>query len=483
VEKDDAGGFRLKGRVALDAQNLNDWSAHVYDASLTVQDAQLDSVAMQFPQPGNKSANRRGSSDLPENGISFSGIGDLNATVRLRTQNNQQVLSIEHLSGKGISRSGKGGGNLNLNGTVTLDPQFYTAKGWTKNNYQLTLTADHFELEALNVVENNVSRLFRGELNTAPYVTWSGQAVSGALVLSDAELRGVPTFPVAGKSQELPPFPQFDRLKLGIGRNVRVNAPRLRALITGSGRVSETERQEGLPNVAAMVTGAPQNLNLTGSVRASTGGEIRFPSAAMRILNARVDFALLRDVEAQEWKPRVTVDAVARGRVDEFDVTLNITGPLLVGDEITEPQLSATSTPPGLSETQILARLAGTSATERGIVPEKEVGSEFRKQLVSLVQVSPYFESFLSGIEETLYSVFGIEIFSLEYRMGEPTAVRLGKELGRDFFFTYRRNVSGSTQIHSLRLDYRLKGNILLGFETDERHQQQLTLDWTFRFK
>jgi hypothetical protein len=487
AEPRDTGGFRLSGSVGLDSASLSEWHKHRYDLALSLKNAQFDSVPIQFTDPkedlppaGKTRQVLR--SDLPSNGLWFSGIGNVNADAQLKTDGTQQVLHVKHLSGNGIRRNGRDGGALNVIGAIALAPDFYTMDGWAKSDCQLTLTAQRFQLEVLSIVDHTWSRLLRGEISTAPTVTYSGQTVSGALVLAEAEVKGIPSLPVSSKGGELPNVPRFDRLKLGIGRDVRLNAPRLRAPLSGLGKVSEQEKRDGLPNIAVMVTGAPRTLHLTGSVDARSGGEIRFPNAAMRLLQARVDFSLSHDAQTGEWKPRVNLDAAARGRVDRYDVNLTITGPLLVGDEVTEPRISATSTPTGLSESQILSRLAGTSATELGTVAERDVGREFQRQLISLVQVAPAFETFFSEFEESLHSLFGIELFSLEYRPGEPTAIRLGKALGRDFFVTYRRSVSGSTPTYSLRLDYRLKGQMLLGFETDERRRQQITLDWTFRF-
>jgi len=481
------GGFRLSGAVGLDSASLSEWHKHRYNLTLSLKNAQFDSVPIQFTDPKEDlppagKTRQMLRSDLPSNGLWFSGLGNVNAEAQLQTDGTRQVLHIKHLSGNGVRRNGRDGGTLKVSGAIALAPDFYTMDGWAKSDCQLTLTAQRFQVEVLSIVDHTWSRLLRGEISTAPAVTYSGQTVSGALVLAEADVKGIPSLPVSKRAGDLPSVPRFDRLKLGIGRDVRLNAPRLRAPLSGLGKVSEQEKKEGLPNIAVMVTGTPRTLHLTGSVDARSGGEIRFPNAAMRLLNARVDFSLSHDAQTGEWKPRVNVDAAARGRVDRYDVTLTITGPLLVGDEVTEPRISATSTPTGLSASQILSRLAGTSATELGTVAEKDVGREFQRQLISLAQVAPAFETFFSEFEESLHSLFGLELFSLEYRPGEPTHVRLGKAVGRDFFVTYRRSVSGSTPTYSLRLDYRLKGQMLLGFETDERRRQQITLDWTFRF-
>ncbi|MCS6858775.1 MAG: translocation/assembly module TamB domain-containing protein [Abditibacteriales bacterium] len=475
----DAGGFRLGGSVWLDSAHLTAWHKHRYNLALSLKNAQFDSVLIPFtaPQESPRYAPRVGapSAALPSNGLWFSGVSDVNADAQLQTDGTQQVLHIRHLSGRGMRRNGRDGGTLTVSGTVTLAPDFYTWAGWAQSECQLNLTAQRFQVEVLSIVDQTWSRLIRGEISTAPAVTYSGQTVSGALVLAEAEVKGIPSLPVSRTAGELPNVPRFDRLKVGLGRDVRLNAPRLRTPLSGLGKVSEQEKREGLPNVAVMVTGTPRTLQLTGSVEARSGGEMRFPNAVMRLLHARVDFALSPDEQTREWKPRVTVDAAARGHVDRYDVNLTITGPLLVGDEVTEPRLSATSTPTGLSESQVLSRLVGTAA-------EKDVGREFQRQLLRLVQVAPAVETLFSEFEESLHALFGLELFSLEYRPGAPTHVRLGKALGRDLFVTYRRSVSGSTQTYSLRLDYRLKGQMLLGFETDERRRQQITLDWTFRF-
>jgi hypothetical protein len=91
-----------------------------------------------------------------------------------------------------------------------------------------------------------------------------------------------------------------------------------------------------------------------------------------------------------------------------------------------------------------------------------------------------------AGIERTLEDVLGINSITLDYRFNEPLSVQFGKAIGERVYVTYRRSLSsnkpGQPPSYELRVDYRIKGGLMLGVQTDERGRRQLTLEKTFRF-
>ena len=91
-----------------------------------------------------------------------------------------------------------------------------------------------------------------------------------------------------------------------------------------------------------------------------------------------------------------------------------------------------------------------------------------------------------SGIERSLEQVFGLSSISLDYQINQPVNIEIGKALTDRVYLSYRREVSGDHSgiavPYTLRIEFRIKGNLQLGVQTDERERRQITLQKTFRF-
>jgi len=291
--------------------------------------------------------------------------------------------------------------------------------------------------------------------------------VSGAIVVSEAEAFGAPVG-VVGVASVLPDGPVLD-VRLVAGRNVRFMTPTLRAEFIG----------------ALDVRGTPRNPNVNGRI-STRDGQIRFPNAPARISEGEVAVSVSRDPVTDLIRSRVEIDATARGTVGRYRITIAVKGPLDFGSQSTQNlRVDVTSDPP-LSQDEAFAQLTGTSVRDfqnaaNGKTRVAAANEAYARAVVSLLS-APLF----AGIERSLEEALGLSSITLDYRFSEPLSVQFGKAVGDRVYVTYRRSLSATTPgqptSYSLRVDYRIKGGLLLGVQTDERGRRQLTLDRTFRF-
>ncbi len=298
--------------------------------------------------------------------------------------------------------------------------------------------------------------------------------LGGVLTLSGAEIYGAPggSEGTALLLSRLPSAPRFD-IRLKIGRDVQIVTSSFRAGLDGE----------------LVASGSPSSPQILG-VLTTRDGQVRFPNARARVEEGRVSIALTRDPDTDGLRTRVEIDATARGQAGRYAITLRLRGPLdLSGAAGTQNlQIDVSSNPP-LSQSEAFEQLLGTvPATEEDGRP----GSANRAYASAVLNVlsAPLF----SGVEQTLAQTLGLSSVGFEYRFNEALAVQFTKALGDRVFVSYRRSL-GSGPANSLassesngrtpfelRIEYRLRGNYLLGLQTDERQIPSLTLQKTKRF-
>jgi autotransporter translocation and assembly factor TamB len=176
---------------------------------------------------------------------------------------------------------------------------------------------------------------------------------------------------------------------------------------------------------------------------------------------------------------RVEIDVTARGRSGRYEITLRLRGPLDTGEESTQDlRVDVTSNPP-LSSDEAFAQLLGTAILNRGNL-EDQGNENYARAIVGFLS-GPLF----SGIERTLEDALGLDTIALDYRIDEPIGIEIGKAIGDRLFITYRRalqSTAGEKTPFDLRIDYRIKGDIELGLETNERDERKLTIQKRWRF-
>lgn len=292
--------------------------------------------------------------------------------------------------------------------------------------------------------------------------------LAGELTLSDAEIYGAPESGggVAGKLSLLPSVPRLD-MKLTIGQNVRVVSPVLRAVMGGE----------------IVVSGTPQSPQIFG-VLATREGQVRFPNARARLEEGQITVAATRDPESDTLRTRVEIDATASGQVGRYAITLRLSGPLDLEDKGAQNlKVDVTSNPP-LSQDEAFAQLLGTSVRDSnsdGTFQTGDANQAYARAVLQLV-TAPLF----SGVENSVASALGLTSVGFEYRFNEAIGVQLTKAIGDRVYITYRRTLggidAGERTPYQLRIDYRIKGDLLLGLQTDEREIKTLTLQKSFRF-
>ncbi|PQV62779.1 hypothetical protein B1R32_12226 [Abditibacterium utsteinense] len=297
--------------------------------------------------------------------------------------------------------------------------------------------------------------------------------LGGVLTLVSAEIYGAPA---GGEGaalllSRLPSAPRFD-IRLKMGRDVQIVTSSFRAGLEGE----------------LVASGSPADPQVLG-VLSTRDGQVRFPNARARVEEGRVTISLTRDPETDGLRTRVEIDATARGQAGRYAITLHLRGPLdLSGAKSAQSlQIEVSSNPP-LSQSEAFEQLLGTVPN---VDEDGNLGSTNRAYASAVLNVlsAPLF----SGVEQTLAQTLGLSSVGFEYRFNEPLAVQLTKTLGDRVIVSYRRSLgsgpassiaaaSNGRTPFELRIDYRLRGNYLLGLQTDERQIPSITLQKTQRF-
>ncbi len=292
--------------------------------------------------------------------------------------------------------------------------------------------------------------------------------LGGNLQVSNAQIVGGGTGdgPVTRLSL-LPDAPRLD-VRLALGSDVELVNSSLHARLGGD----------------LALSGVPSSPLLLGTVEV-LDGQVRFPNSRARIDEGRVSINMARDPETDLPRTRLEVDATAHGQAGRYAVTLHLRGPVQLdargGGENVNFHVDATSNPP-LSQDQVFAQLLGvmpSGSGSAGVGPTNQAYAQAVLQVVS----APFFSGFERGVAEAL----GLSSVSFEYRFNEPLAFEFSKALGNRVLVTYRRSLGATATSdgrtpYQLRLDYRLKGNLYVGAQQDQRGVRTLTLgkNWSF---
>ncbi|MBW3637437.1 MAG: translocation/assembly module TamB, partial [Armatimonadetes bacterium] len=292
--------------------------------------------------------------------------------------------------------------------------------------------------------------------------------LGGVLTLESAQISGAPAGGAASGGlllSSLPDVPVLD-VKLLLGREVEIVTSAFRAGLGGE----------------IVASGSPSNPQVLG-VLETRDGQVRFPNARARVVEGRVSLALNRNPETDTLRTRIEIDTTARGQAGRYAITLRMRGPLdMSGAGTQNLNIEVTSNPP-LSQSEAFEQLLGT-------VPTQELQSDgtFRagssNQAYARAVLNVLSAPLFSGFEQTVARALGLTSVSFEYRFDEPLAVEFTKAVGDRVFLSYRRSLGsgGPSSVNNgrtpfeLRIEYRIKGNYLLGLQTDEQRIPKLTV-------
>lgn len=315
----------------------------------------------------------------------------------------------------------------------------------------------------------------RGQDNQESLANRPPLRLRGTIRLEQAELYGPPpTAPVQevsnngdgtgetarGVLSRLPDSPAFD-INLVVGNSVQLVSSNLRATITGD----------------IALGGTPHSPVISGKLF-TRSGNITFPNARARLESGEITISARRDPVTDMLRMRVDIDVVARGRTGRYDITLRVRGPLDTGEGSTQDLRVDISSNPPLSSDEAFARLLGTAALNSNELRGQD--ETYARALVGFLS-GPLF----SGLERSLERSLGLDSIALDYRIDEPIGIEIGKAIGDRLYISYRRALSrgaGERTPFDLRIDYRIKGDLQIGLETDENRTNRITLRRSWRF-
>jgi hypothetical protein len=318
--------------------------------------------------------------------------------------------------------------------------------------------------------------LAKGKLDADLAVTGAlaGPLVSGSAQGDAAALKLVGELSTSSQEGLLPIDPQFSiDLKLLSGS---VTTSTLEALTRGQGKLEGfLSRPQARMDFA--VEGGGMSLP-SGRVRLEKGGSAQFVYASD--WRGAALSSLVVDLNAST---RVTADAgfgLRRYRID-----LHITGDLLGAEELT---IDAQSTPPDLSQSQMMAILGQQRAFEQ--IAGAAAG-DFNAQLKSLLSsvVAP---TVLGKLTESIERTFGLDYLSLDFSPSGVGGITIAKALGNGFSLEYRRVIEQyalvGEALEEIRLNYLLPsrnpllGRLSLSVAADRMGLLKLSLGYTKRF-
>ena len=268
----------------------------------------------------------------------------------------------------------------------------------------------------------------------------------------------------------LPNAPVFD-VKLNVGRDVQIVTSSFRAGLDGE----------------IVVSGTPRNPQILGVLQ-TLDGQVRFPNARARVEEGRVSIAMNRDPNTDGLRTRVEIDATARGQAGAYTITLRMRGPLDLSSGSTQSlNIDVTSNPP-LSQTEAFEQLLGTYVPNDRNGERGNANQAYTRAVINVLS-APLF----AGVEQTLAQTLGLTSVGFEYRFNEPLAIQFTKAIGDRVLVSYRRslgsgpttdlnNTSNGRTPFELRIEYRIRGDYLLGLRTDERQFPSLTIQRSRRF-
>jgi hypothetical protein len=263
-----------------------------------------------------------------------------------------------------------------------------------------------------------------------------------------------------GVLSNLPSAPAL-AIKLVAGSEVQFVSSNLRATISG----------------AIDFGGTPHDPIVFGRL-VTRSGSITFPNARARLESGEITVSARRDPTTDTLRTRVEIDATARGRSGRYEITLRVRGPLDTGEGTTQDLRVDISSNPPLSTDEAFAQLLGTSALGRANADGQQ--EAYARALVGFLS-GPLF----SGLERTLEKTLGLDSIALDYRVDEPIGIEVGKAIGDRLYVSYRRSLTrglAEKTPFDLRIDYRIKGNLQIGIETDENATRRVTIRKSWRF-
>lgn len=350
-------------------------------------------------------------------------------------------------------------------GNVHVVPGGYVAVGILgTSDTDLRIVADRLvvgEKNMLGLKEDVVTQIDAGLSVTGPpsAPTVADAAVEGkqgGITLSHAKL----SFQTTSTRGELPAIASVNprlNVSLRLGQDVVISPPSMQLTVTGGGALTGTLLQPTIADLSMSVVSGEINL-ATARLRIVQGGTINVSYTPPAEPSVRVDLQATASVSAMNSLRQ-------RGR---YQVTMRITG------QAAKPQITLTSSPPGLTREQMLAALGHVPA----LFSSAETG--LQNELANVLTAAAA-STLFAPIENIFVQKLGFEQFSLEYSAFAPLSLYISHQIAGKFYLAFYRRLSASFASvqdvqYQVMLNYRLNPTYQFSFGVDD---QQTT---TFQF-
>lgn len=402
----------------------------------------------------------------------------LEATVaRVALEDQKIVLTLQGQSSEG--------GALAANVSTTIpDVQHVieqVAKGATQQLIRTpvdgAIHATNFEIK--QQTKDKALGAYRATIDAN--LTTSGPAVepliAGRIGIKDTNVLLPSVFSEGGPTVAMLFDPHFE-IAIGLDEVARFRTGTADVALTGGGELTGSL---ATPSFSGALTLESGHLSLpTSRVALEPGGTLR-PSYRVSP-SGRTTASLDVDLEGH-----TAVTALRYGNnIQRYDIDLRITGDLLQEGGLV---LNATSSPPDLSQSEILALLGQADVLksfESG-TSQSEAEQRIRNALLSIAV-----PQLTQGLTSQIAKGLGLEYLNLEYNALEGPSVAFAKVLGKNLVFQGRRQISlqpGQRALnYDLRLTYRLPtrnrtlGRFVFSVGLDQDRPSKLGIDYGFRF-
>jgi hypothetical protein len=269
--------------------------------------------------------------------------------------------------------------------------------------------------------------------------------IQGTVRASEAAMRIAGEFPVAEGAAALPINPIFD-VELILEDGQVANGP-IEAQASGSGFLR-----------------GPLSVMDARMDFVVDSGELSLPSARIRLeRGGTATFEYSKNFAGErEASLDVNLNATTRVTADgglgpqRYDISMEVRGDLLSDDEL---QITATSDPPDLSQSQIMAILGQVDLIENVAATGF---SRFESQLKTILS-SVAAPLLLGQVSRTIEEALGLDYFSVDFTGSGIGGITLAKSLGNGFTLEYRRVLEqyalAGESLEEIRITYRLPTN------------------------
>jgi hypothetical protein len=297
--------------------------------------------------------------------------------------------------------------------------------------------------------------------------------VLGDLRLGSADIP-IPAGWEAGAEKAAPPVdPEFG-VTVAIAPDTWLRTKRMEARVRGTARL---QRRLSSPLVNASIEVLEGKIRLpTTNLTLEPGGSITVTYDGQRGAEALAAINL-------DLKARTNLTAAGPlGSPVNYRIDMDVTGSLLEEGGL---HMTATSSPPDLSEQRILALLGhqgfldAFSGGDLGAALQDEF-----KDILGAAVLPALFEA----IDPELAAKVGLETFALTYNRYEPITLNVSKELFDGLSLHYRRGLSGVEQRFEVKLLWRLpipervSGSFNLGWAYDDQTEHRISIEWGLQF-